>query len=550
MVSVQSPQGLTQDAVTADRTGIPPESRRFASAWTLFWAVTFVLFIAVTVRMADGHLVYTLDDPYIHLSLASHILHGGFGINEHEYSSPSSSILYPLILVPTLAVGLGTLGPILINTVATGLSVWLAIEFLWRRTAPTDKAERWLIHLLCPFVILSINAYGLPMTGMEHSLHVLTVIVVMREMAAVADRRAPSPWLYAALLCMPFLRFEGLALAGAALVILFSLGQRRVAATVGLAIVVGLLIDAAVMRRLGLPFLPSSVLLKSRSAADVAGGLGLVGVLKGLATNLALALRTRWGLIFSLVLCLVIRALWSVRTRRDAVDPRAIGLVLLLAGLGAHLLAGQYGWFHRYEVYAVAILVMGALTVLGPHLLRWRVMTTWAGKLALLAALALLVQPYADATVTTPFASQNIYHQQFQMHRFATEFFPHNVAVNDLGWVSFQNRSFVLDLWGLGSEPVRKARAARKVGKSDIRGWTQAADVDYAMIYEAWFVDAIPDEWCLMAVLETEQVTAAGPNVLFLATKRSVQDQMRDALQHFAQTLPAPVTLKTAAPCP
>lgn len=549
MFFVQSPEKSSNEPVSENRLEIVARARFFASIWTFFWAVTFILLVIISVRMADGHFIYTLDDPYIHLSLANRILHGGFGINAGEFSSPSSSILYPLLLVPTLAVGLGTMGPILINTVAAGLSVWLMIEWLWRTMDPTSKAERWFVQLLCPFVILSINAYGLPMTGMEHSLHVLTVVVTMREMAAVADRRPPSLALYAALICMPFLRFEGLALAGAAILVLFWLGQRRAATIIGLTIVVGLGADVAVMRHLGLPFLPSSVLLKSKSAADITGGLGVFGILKGLATNLVMAMHHRWGLIFGLMLCILIASARSLLVHSAHFTLRAVSIFLLLAGLGAHLMAGQYGWFHRYEVYAVAILVMGFLCLFGPDLLQFRVLKTRSGQLALLAILAVFVEPYAEAAILTPFASRNVYEQQFQMHRFATEFFPHRVAVNDLGWVSFQNKSFVLDLWGLGSEPVRKIRVARTIDKSDIGRLAEAADVDFAMIYGAWFVDAIPDAWCLMAVLHTEQVTSAAEDVLFFATKPSVQNAMRDALQSFAPTLPARVTLKTTASC-
>lgn len=501
-------------------------------------------------RMAEGHLIYTLDDPYIHLSLAYRILHGGFGINAEEFSSPSSSILYPLVLAPTIAVGLGTIGPLLINSVAAGLSVWLLVEFVWRRIATTSTGERWFVHLLCPFAVLSINPYGLPMTGMEHSLHVLTVIVTMREMAVVADRRPPSRWLYAALFCMPFLRFEGLALAGTALLVLFWRGQRRAATVVSLSIVLGLAIDAVVMRHLGLPFLPSSVLLKSKSAADVSGGLGIMGILKGLAMNLVTALHHSWGIVFTAVLCLVVARTRSLSNDLKTRELQTISAILVLAGLGAHLAAGQYGWFHRYEVYAVAILVMGLVGLFGADLFKIRLLEMRLGKLAVLTVSALLVEPYAEAAIMTPAASRNVYEQQFQMHRFAADFYPHRVAVNDLGWVSFQSRSFVLDLWGLGSEPVRRIRAARPLGQSDLESLTASADVDFAMIYGAWFVDAIPGSWCLMATLHTEQVTSAEADVLFFATKPSAQNPIRDALQAFAPTLPTRVTLTTTTSCP
>ena len=51
-------------------------------------------------RLNNGLLVYTLDDPYIHLSLAQQILKGHYGINAGEFSAPSSTILWPFILAP------------------------------------------------------------------------------------------------------------------------------------------------------------------------------------------------------------------------------------------------------------------------------------------------------------------------------------------------------------------------------------------------------------------------------------------------------------------
>lgn len=46
--------------------------------------------------------MYTLDDPYIHLSLAENLLRGHYGVNLDEVASPSSSILYPFLLACAL----------------------------------------------------------------------------------------------------------------------------------------------------------------------------------------------------------------------------------------------------------------------------------------------------------------------------------------------------------------------------------------------------------------------------------------------------------------
>jgi hypothetical protein len=523
--------------------GTPSKLR--ALAWTFVWGVLFVALVLVSVHLSEGRLIYSLDDPYIHLAVAEHIAHGGYGVNASEFSSPSSSILYPILLVPTLALGLGTAGPLVINTLATGLSVWLLLEFFWRYAVGETVRRTVFAHMVCPFLILAINAFALPMTGMEHSLHVLTVIVTVRGLVAMIESGDVSVSLVVAIICMPFLRFEGVALAGAAILVMVVVGNLRAAGLVSAAILAGFGIYAAVMQHLVLPFLPSSVLLKSELAASVQEGMTPARIIKTVLSNLSMSYADRWGKVFALVVCALLVSAQDCRARwRSLTSPEVLIGGTMVLGLGAHLVAGHYGWFYRYEVYAVAILVCGGIYVLRLALVRLQGKNYIVAQTGVLLALAVLVSPYAYAAYLSPRASRNIYEQQFQMHRFATEFFPRRVAVNDLGWVSYDNKAFVLDLWGLGSETVRKLRAAGQINADAIADLTNKADIDFAMIYKSWFEGSIPDSWCLMAILQGEQITAASGEVLFYATRASAVADMRDALDRFASTLPARVTLK------
>jgi hypothetical protein len=130
------------------------------------------------------------------------------------------------------------------------------------------------------------------------------------------------------------------------------------------------------------------------------------------------------------------------------------------------------------------------------------------------------------------------------MHRFATEFFPRAVAVNDLGLASYQNDNYVLDLWGLGSETARRLRKERKLDVPAMDSLIRNADVDFAMIYRSLFEEAIPDSWCLLATLEGERVSAAQARVYFYATRPSVVPAMNAALDRFEPTLPSRVTFR------
>ena len=130
------------------------------------------------------------------------------------------------------------------------------------------------------------------------------------------------------------------------------------------------------------------------------------------------------------------------------------------------------------------------------------------------------------------------------MHRFATDFFPHPVAVNDLGWVSYKNDMHVLDLWGLGSEKVRKMRVGGGLSKGNVAQLADEAGSIFAMVYDEWFAGKIPADWCRIAVLTTPIVTADNADVAFYLIRSDYGAKMQSALAEFATALPKISQLK------
>ncbi len=208
---------------------------------TSIWALLSLIVILTSLYLTDGRLNYTLDDPFISLKLANVILGGGYGINVSEYSSPSSSILYPLMLAVTQRLGLGSAGPLVLDLIAAGSSVYLGSLFIERYVlgGAITRKTACFAYPLGVLLIFAFSAVALPMTGLEHSWHILLIVVMLFEFARMLSTGGgASASLVAAIVLTPLIRFEGVALSFAAILALACLGRWRAAVTAAALIVV------------------------------------------------------------------------------------------------------------------------------------------------------------------------------------------------------------------------------------------------------------------------------------------------------------------------
>jgi hypothetical protein len=452
--------------------------------------VTLAVFIALmagalaaTLALNGGRLVFTLDDAYIHLALAENIARGHYGVSMGEFSAPSSSILWPFLIAPVARFAPAPALILLLNTLAAAGTLALA----WKLLAPagdatgTPGAEK-LRALGLLLLIPAANLVALAYTGMEHSLQVFLAIAVVAGLAHEARTGRFPAWAVAALVAAPLVRYECLALSVPALVFLYARGHRALALAAA-AIMASLLAAFSVfLVGLGLEAFPTSVLAKS-------GVVSTGGSLRRVAANLREGLHTPQGVLLALgALLLAARALSGPRGA-------ARGLAAVVAaGAALHLLAGQYTG--RYELYAWTAVVLTLL-----HLHKDALYVRVAGlSLWRTAALPILVAgvacaSYLEATLCVPLDAANIYEQQYQMHRFAADYYRKPVAVNDLGYVSYRNDRDILDLWGLASLEALKLRREHPGGDTVwMARLPRAKGVRLAMIYDAWFA-GVPDSW-------------------------------------------------------
>ncbi|HEV7762400.1 MAG TPA: hypothetical protein VGO78_25500, partial [Acidimicrobiales bacterium] len=178
--------------VAEDVRRADPAPARGFGRWGLgsYLGVVAVLVAAIWVWL-DGVLVYVLDDPAIHLSVADELVrHGTWGVEAGSFQSASSSPLWTLLVAAGLAVtpsGLEEWVPLVLNVLA-GIGV---VVVLGRNQRVLQPGRQRGLETLATVMIVVVALFlpGLAVVGMEHSLQLLLVLaaVVLVQSDASGD---------------------------------------------------------------------------------------------------------------------------------------------------------------------------------------------------------------------------------------------------------------------------------------------------------------------------------------------------------------------------
>jgi hypothetical protein len=499
----------------------------------LYLTVVLVLFVTIRHR-DDGIFTYTLDDPYIHLALAQSLAHGHYGINPGEPSSPSSSVVWPLLLVPFASRPWNVYAPLLWNLLFCATAAWLigrtVDRLAFEGLDPAPARLKWPTRFaLAAALMLIANLAGLTFIGMEHGLQVLLAIACAAGMAEVFAGRPMPAWALGAAILGTVVRYEAFALVAAVAITLY--GQRRIRAAwtvVGLSLIGPSLFSVFLISR-GLPALPSSVLVKA-SVYSFHGGVVFTAIATMMQSIYLGIHEATWWEQLGVALLLAYLTWREQQRSRRFVLAGALCVALL------QLAIGKFNWFNRYEVYALIFTITIAAAAL--------IETTRLARGWLAGCLFALGIPYTIGLYEIPAAAANIYQQQYQMHRFLAGFSGPVIAVNDLGLVSYNRPAglYVLDLWGLASPEA--SRQARKDA-----GWleaiTEAHAARLAIIYPYWYPDGAPDDWQPLGTMciTGRRISIGDKCVVFYSTTIGDAAALQPEVTAFSRTLPATVKM-------
>jgi hypothetical protein len=465
--------------------------------------------------------------------MAEKIRGGHYGINSNEFSAPSSSILWPFILAPLSGFSHNEYFPLIINIIAAVGTVFLFWKILINSIHTDDiYLKTKAIYFLLVLLVIGTNTIGLIFSGMEHSLQLLFVVTIVYGLILEIENKRVMPWLIAAILVAPLIRYENLAVSLAAVLYIFL--RRYYKLSVLLAVLLILLIGSfsIFLLQLGLGPLPTSVVVKTLGFSSSVGKY----ILKNL---LMYGLLDSRGIVLSCgLLCLVSFLLFSKQQKEKRLLAGTISFSIVL-----HLLAGRYGMYNRMEIYVWSVTVL-TLLYLSKQTLSGLFIGNRANinliKVIAIAGLAVFVtcEQYIYDLFTIPLASNNIYEQHYQMHRFAVEYYDKPVAVSDLGYVAYKNNNYVLDLVGLASI---EALTYRKNSSSNnwMNDLAKAKNVQLAMIWNNWSNSA-PANWIKIGelYLGRKKITPASQAVAFYALNDDAYKVILGKMQSFQKTLP------------
>lgn len=481
------------------------------------YAIVFVLLmLGASLYETNGTFTYTIDDPYIHLTLARNIAEGHYGINMGEFASPSSSILWPFLLAPFANTPFFVWVPFMINGVAF---VLVAQLIYWFARGYLSRLKAVVLTLLA---LVTFNLPFVMMTGMEHTLQVLFVLIIaLHLVGALPDKTI----FYASVIAAPLLRYEDLAIALPALAFTFWQGERKRSVLVLVAIVT-LVGGFTLFLKHGMHgaggMLPSSVQAKLDLNPR---GTALVSLVSHIGENV----RTNYeGTLFnSLALTFIALVFFQLPKRA-----RPFALIVLVPAVPLYMF-GQVGPFDRYVshvlVYCfVLVWYLAGLTAGREFLKRF-----W---LPLVACAVVAQAGYVTNTLKAGLASRNIHDQQIQMALIVRDFLKEPVAVNDLGAVSYFADQYVLDLWGLGSLDALAMRCSDSSG-AWIAPLMARKDVQFAFVYGTWFPQR-PATWVRVGdlVLPEERFTPADSVVALYATNPAAAARLKTALETYKRS--------------
>jgi len=523
------------------------------AATLLLWG-TIAALLFQSLRLNQGHLVYALDDAYIHMAIAKNFArHSVWGVTPYQFTSSSSAPLWTFLLSAVYFVfGVSNVAPMVLNIFfATLLVVALGwVLELFGKTLP---------RLYVLGIILSVPFFApipsLIFDGLEHVLQTVVTLTFVCYASWVLAGRAANSRLSGVMLALlgvlaSTTRYEGL-FSVAVVAILLCLRRRGwLAFHLLFWSALPLFVIGLVSVRHGWFWLPNSVVLKGN--LPLASGGRLARFAAHAAANFTFSgLRVARLMAVSLLLMLY---RFSKGRKKD--DPLHLLMIIFVATSALHFVLASAGWLYRYEAYLVAMGLVAVAVPLFEVIQRFpRTFRMPAGEWAGVAALSLTILTINllwtggwESLQATPRATHDIYKCNYQMGIFIMQYYRGRaVAVNDLGAANFMADIQCTDLHGLADLEVARALLQKRFDPQFIDDLARARESFVAIVDDNWLglYGGTPRQWALAGrwIIKNREFLPflPYPALSFYALTEPAEQQLIGNLRDFSSRLPPEV---------
>ncbi len=488
-------------------------------------------------QASGGRLIYSLDDPYIHMAIARNCaLHHVFGLTQYEFSSSTSSPLWTLLIAAWYRLfGVGDWAPGLCATFFALAGLYVVNSLCLRFAVRTFPRL-----LACLGVVYFTPLIPLVSTGMEHTLHLFFVLMLIASLVKFLEFPSHKNMM---LMCLAgFLatgaRYESLFIVATfALCLIFQ--RHRIAALLFVVLSsLPVIVYGVISISQGSYFLPNSLMLKG-NFPEVADFESLLLSMGGRGFDFLL----QTPHLYSISILLLLGAfLFRGRGKHSL----RCATLCLASSILIHLQYASVGWFYRYEAYLVgaSMPLLACLYFAGARASLSSLIQSreYVPTLVLAACSVLLIWPLHRRAVESlehvALACHHVYRQQYHMADFLRTMYEPGVrvALNDVGAVTYYADTDTLDLWGLGTIEVTRAKRAGKYDSAVIEQLLRDRKTDVVMVYTDWFSGLLPTNLIAVASWSTMN-NYFGKTVTFFGTSDESASLLNDRLHEYQKNL-------------
>jgi len=517
----------------------------------LLAVIGILLFISMNSNL--GHLVYSLDDAYIHMSISKNLaLHGVWGVSSHEFSSSSSSLIWTILLAFVYYIfSPNEITPLIFNIIPA-LLIIVSVYVLLKKWSITGN------YYLFSVLILMILLPPLPpliFTGLEHVLHILLSIlfIFFASEALSVNNNRKYLWVAAIIsILLPVIRYEGIVIVAGFCYLLLIQKKFIPSILIFISSLIPVFIFGVLSISKGWSFFPNSLMLKANlpDVYSIGDFIYFISVLSGSflqGTKLYLFVINALFIISSITIYLMMKSpAWLKKSQFNLIS-------LLLFNIALYLVYSRSGWSYRYQSLIISLSVFVLSVILRRYFSQNYIGAKWKVMLVrIVSVIIILFISYNGIKLMNdvPLTTRNIYEQQYQMGLFLKDYYYGSaVALNDIGTCNYFADIKCVDLWGLSNLEISKLRRSGNFTEQSIMEITAKNKVRIAIVYDSWFEEdgsvILPKEWIKAGEWKITDNIIAGDDVISFYSLNSLEESLLESnLRNYSSKLPKTIIQK------